>query len=35
MSNVKKQLNEIAQYPRDAYVSSRRMTLLMAEVLDE
>ena len=35
MSNVKKQLNEIAQYPHDAYVSSRRMALLMAEVLDE
>ena len=35
MSKVKKQLNEIAQYPHDAYVSSRRMALLMAEVLDE
>ena len=35
MSNVKKQLNEIAQYPHDAYVSSRRMALWMAEVLDE
>ena len=35
MSKVKKQLNEIAQYPRVAYVSSRRMALLMAEVLDE
>lgn len=35
MSKVKNQLNEIAQYPRDAYVSSRRLALLMAEVLDE
>lgn len=35
MSKVKKQLNEIAQYPRDAYVSPRRLAILMAEVLDE
>lgn len=35
MSNLKKQLNEISQYPYDAYVSSRRMARMMAEVLDE
>lgn len=35
MSKVKNHLNEIAQYPCDAYVSSRRLAILMAEVLDE
>lgn len=35
MSKVKKQLNEIAKYPHDAYISTRRMACLMAEVLEE
>lgn len=35
MSTVKTKLNEIAEYPYDAYVSSRRMARMMSEVLNE
>lgn len=35
MLKIKKQLNEIAQYPYDAYISTRRMARLMADVLEE
>lgn len=35
MSKVKNQLNEIAEYPHDAYISTRRMARMMADVLEE
>lgn len=35
MSNIKTLLNEIAQYPRDAYLSSKRIVQLILGVHDE